>query len=187
LNRRPLYTRKPNQPTRTRGIGHGGLSGYTYRREAGVELQGEGGGDKSQSLPTLYVSKKLAAKNGILFKNAPMWNALKDDDRDEGHKKMRYSETSVKSQKKLDEVYSKIVDGDKKTKKRRRQKRDPSVKKVREHMRKMIAYHEKVVDEEIPSIYPILGPCCSDSEGESEEGNGEDEKRSCTKREMWKK
>lgn len=193
-NRNALYNRKTSVP-RTREK----RNGFTYRREAGAELKGGGGGGgkgggggggggggEANALPTLYLSKKLSAKKGMLFKNAPMWDSLKDDDRVSTSKKMKYSEVSVKSQKKLDEMYESILDDEKKRKKKRRAKRDPSVKKVREHMRKIVAYHEKVVDEEIPSIYPILGPCNSDDEEES--GNEQDdEKRLRTKKELWKK
>jgi len=65
-------------------------------------------------------------------------------------------------------------------KKRKGKKNDPSTKKVREHLRKIIKYHEHKVNEEIPSIYPILGPANSDSEND---GSDKDEKKSHTKKE----
>lgn len=64
--------------------------------------------------------------------------------------------------------------------KRHGKKSDPSIKKVKEHLRKIIKYHEHKVNEEIPSIYPILGPANTDSENDESD---KDEKKSHTKRE----
>lgn len=65
--------------------------------------------------------------------------------------------------------------------KRSGKKNDPSVKKVREHLKKIIKYHEHKVNEEIPSVYPLLGPANSDSDNDD---GKQDEKRERTKKEM---
>jgi len=79
--------------------------------------------------------------------------------------------------KKSDEIDKKK---DKLKKKRQGKKNDPTTRKVRDHLRKIIKYHEHKINEEIPSIYPILGPANTDSEND---GSDKDEKKSHTKRE----
>lgn len=81
----------------------------------------------------------------------------------------------------LDKKSEEIDKKKKKLKQKRQGKRnDPSVKKVKDHLRKIIKYHEHKVNEEIPSIYPILGPANTDSENDDSD---RDEKKSHTKKE----
>jgi hypothetical protein len=84
-------------------------------------------------------------------------------------------------QKTLDKISDEIDKKKKKLKQKRHGKRsDPSVKKLKERLRKIIKYHEHKVNEEIPSIYPLLGPANSDSDNDD---SGGDEKKSHTKKE----
>ena len=175
MGKLPLYARA-NRRLESKG----GLSGYKYRREAGAQIDGG---------PSVYMSKKLKAKEGLIFKNAPMWNHLKDDDRNDPNviknKKDKYTQMNVSSTKRLDKAYETILSDEKKLKTKRRKERDPGIRKVRSHLMKIIAFHEKKADEEIPSIYPILGPCGSDDDEDDEDGDDSDglnnEKRLHTK------
>lgn len=52
-------------------------------------------------------------------------------------------------------------------------RRAPSLNKVRKHLQKIIKYHKRVVNDSIPSIYPILGPVnLEDFDGEDHEERG---------------
>lgn len=136
--------------------------------------------------PTLYVTKKLQTKSGLIFKNCPHFRALRDDDTD----KNKLSDEEGKSKnrrmtlKKLDKHVEKM--DERMLKKRLREKggnRPPNVKALREHLKKIIKYHRKQVNEEIPSIYPILGPANEDSDS-GKENDWEEEKRKHTKEEL---
>lgn len=120
-----------------------------------------------------------------------MWKKLLDDDRDQApskNNKEKYSQMNISSTKKLDKAYDHILSDNQKTKVKRKKEKDPGVKKVRDHLIKIIAFHEKKADEEIPSIYPILGPCGSDDDDDEEDDSDglNCEKRLCTKMEMKK-
>lgn len=66
----------------------------------------------------------------------------------------------------------KIEEKDKRKKEKRKgKKKDPSIKEVREHLRKIVKYHRQKVNEAIPSVYPILGPVNSDSEDGDGDGD----------------
>ena len=114
-----------------------------------------------------------------------MWNHLKDDDRNDPpskNKKDKYTQMNVSSTKRLDKAYETILCDEKKMKTKRRKESDPGVRKVRNHLKKIIAFHEKKADEEIPSIYPILGPCGSDDEDDDENSGGDSDGLNCEKR-----
>ena len=123
-----------------------------------------------------------------MFYNCPHFKHLREDDTKGGGKGMmnsdEFNDLTTKgrlSMKTLDKK-SKEIDKkkDKLKRKRKGKKRDPSIKKVREHLRKIIKYHEHKVNEEIPSIYPILGPANSDDEND---GSDNDSKKLHTKKE----
>jgi hypothetical protein len=57
-----------------------------------------------------------------------------------------------------------------KDQRRKSVKRDPSLKEIRDHLRKIMKYHCQKVNEAIPSLYPILGPVNLEGE-EGEDGN----------------
>lgn len=76
----------------------------------------------------------------------------------------------------------KIKEKEKKKKKKREKRKDPNIKEIREHLRKIVAYHKRMVNEGIPSVYPILGAVNSDSD--TDDGDDEKEKRKHTKSEL---
>ena len=83
----------------------------------------------------------------------------------------------------LDKKAEKMTEKEKKLKEKRKAQRDPSIKKIREHLKKIIKYHCEKVHEQVPSIYPLLGPANSDSD-ESGGEEGADPKRKHTKQEL---
>lgn len=85
------------------------------------------------------------------------------------------------TKKEFEKEVKKVVDRNKKVAKRKKGKKKPTIKEIREHLRKIVAYHKHEVNEGIPSIYPILGPANTDSDSSSE-----DEKRLHTKEELKK-
>ena len=164
----------------------GGRSPYVFRREAGADTGFDQG---PRRFPTLYVSEKIRHKAGLVFFNCPHFKHLREND--VGTKGGGGSSNSAEIEdltsrgrlrmKTLDKK-SEEIDKKKKKLKQKRQgkKKDPTIKKVKEHLRKIIKYHEHKVNEEIPSIYPILGPANTDSENDGSDG---DEKKSHTKKE----
>lgn len=171
--KRHLFARKD-----PRSIGDG-RSSYVYRREAGAQM-GFGGRHR---FPTLYVTQKIKDKQGVTFKNCPHFKDLRSDDTLDSKKTDKNKEDRL-TLKKLDKSVEKI---DEKMKKKKRKKSGgkgvPSIKKVRDHLRKIVKYHKKMVNESVPSIYPILGPANSDSESDKDD-DWEDQKRKHTKEEL---
>jgi hypothetical protein len=166
----------------------GGQTPYIFRREAGVDT---GYGQENLRFPTLYVTEKIRHKAGLVFYNCPHFKHLRDSDPlggGGGGKSSKnsdeFNDLSSKGHLRLKTLDKKSKEIDKKKenlkKKRKGKKKDPSIKSVREHLKKIIKYHEHKVNEEIPSIYPILGPANTDSENE---GSGNDDKKMHTKRE----
>jgi hypothetical protein len=168
----------------------GGRSPYIFRREAGVDI---GFDQTPRRFPTLYVTEKIRHKAGLVFYNCPHFKHLRESDipnRFHGSggsesSKQEMEDLTSKGRLRIKTLDKKSEEIDKKKKKlkqkRRGKKNDPSIKKVREHLRKIIKYHEHKVNEEIPSIYPILGPANSDSEDGG--FNSDKEDKSHTKRE----
>ena len=112
------------------------------------------------------MSTKIKDKQGIMFPGCPVFKDLREDDREVGRKKDR---SSVLSKSEFDKEVEKHDERNKTILQRRKSsKRDPSVKEIREHLRKIIKYHCKIVNETIPSVYPILGPVNLDSDDEEE-------------------
>lgn len=175
---KPLYAHKnPRQVS-------GGRSPYVFRREAGAET---GFGGAHHRFPTLYVTEKIKDKAGLAFYGCPHFRSLRDCDvqlgRGVGTDEMK--DLSSKGHLRIKTLEKKSEELDKKKKKlkhkRRGKKGDPKIKDVREHLRKIMKYHEQKVMEEIPSIYPLLGPANTDSENDSDEA---DQKRHRTKKEL---
>lgn len=143
--------------------------------------------------PTLYVTEKIRDKAGLVFLNCPHFKHLRESDisssgSNGGRAGLDESEINDLTSrgrlrvKTLDKKSEEIDKRKKKIKsKRQGKKNDPSIKKITEHLRKIIKYHEHKVNEEIPSIYPILGPANTDSENDSDANDGKKER---TKKEM---
>ena len=164
----------------------GGRSPYVFRREAGADTGFDQG---PRRFPTLYVSEKIRHKAGLVFFNCPHFKHLRDSDLGGGGSKSSNASAEMQDLtsrgrlriKTLDKKSEEIDKKKKKLKEKRHGKKsDPTIKKVKDHLRKIIKYHEHKVNEEIPSIYPILGPANTDSENDGSDG---DEKKSHTKRE----
>lgn len=158
---RPLHCRR--DPRRVSS----GRSAYVYRREAGVE-SGFGGHHR---FPTLYTTKKIQDKVGLAFYHCPNFKELRESD-PSGDIKSSSAASNRLSHKEFSKEVEKIEEKEKRKKEKRKgKKKDPTIKIVREHLRKIIKYHCQKVNEAVPSVYPILGPVNSDSdEGEGESG-----------------
>jgi len=156
---RPLHSRK--DPRRVSG----GRSPYVYRREAGVET-GFGGHHR---FPTLYVSKKIKDKVGLMFHHCPGFKELRGDHPEDEIQEAEINRLTTKEFKKQVEKYD---EREKAIKMRRKSaKRDPSIKEIRKRIQEIIKFHVQKANEMLPSIYPILGPVNLDDE-EGGEGNG---------------
>jgi hypothetical protein len=143
------------------------------------------------------MSEKIRHKAGLVFYNCPHFKNLRESSdvggggggsslaqrhQDEMEDLTSKGHLSLKTLNKKSEEYEK---DEKKLKEKRKKKRDPSIKSIREYLRKIIRYHEKKVTDMIPSIYPMLGAANSDSDDGDEEGGGKnDEKRLRTKKEL---
>jgi hypothetical protein len=138
------------------------------------------------------MTEKIRDKAGLVFFNCPHFKELREDaslggaggmTKDEMKELSTKGRLSIKTLNKKSEEF--LKDEKKLKNKRQGKKNDPSIKAVKDLLRKMIRYHEKRVQETIPCIYPLLGPANSDSD-ENEEGDGfqRDEKKSRTKKEI---
>lgn len=142
------------------------------------------------------MTEKIRDKAGLVFLNCPHFKHLRENDLEvgRGYSKDEVDDLSVKGRLRIKTLDKKAEQATKKETKLKRKragkKNDPSIKKIRDHLRKVIKYHEEKVHEQIPSIYPLLGPANSDSENDSDEGGGEEgngskkEKREHTKKEL---
>lgn len=119
---------------------------------------------------------------GIAFPNFPGFKSLREDDISEADKKKLAGGVDPKlTMKQFEKEVKKSRDGVNKIKKKRKTKRDPTPKQIRDHLRKIVDYHKHMVDESIPSIYPLLGAANTDSD---DSGDSENEKRLHTKEEL---
>lgn len=119
-----------------------------------------------------------------MFPNVPHFKELRDNDLCEADRKSGCKDMDSSSVKIPLKQFEKTIEKykDKENKKRQRRKgrkKDPNIKSIREHLRKIVSFHKNQVDESIPSIYPILGPANSDSDSSDDE-----EKRLHTKQEL---
>ena len=80
--------------------------------------------------------------------------------------------------KELDKAIKEYDEEKEKIKMKRREKRDPSLREIRERLKNIIKYHCKSVNEQIPSVYPILGPVNMDDDDiNSKDGMGSDDSK----------
>lgn len=96
---------------------------------------------------------------------------------DDTHKEVEEAKSNRLSKKEFEEAVKKQEEETKKKKQKRKGSRDPSIKEIRDHLKKIIAYHCKAVNDRIPSVYPILGPVNMDDDGEEGNKGGEGEMR----------
>lgn len=118
----------------------------------------------------------------MLFRGCPEFKKLRDDDISEDDKK-KLKGVDKLSQKAFDKEVTKLNEKQKKIHKKKKKEKAPSIKQIREHLRKIIKYHQHKVNEGIPSIYPILGPANSDDSSDGDDSS-DDDKRLHTKREL---
>jgi hypothetical protein len=135
-------------------------------------------------MPYLDLSKKLAnrPKNSV-FKGAPMFDSLPNCD--------LTAPTTSKSKhpgdfldkggghltlQKLDDAVKSVDHLRKNRKNRRKRDRDPTIRKLRVQFGKMAKFHSQFVEEELPCIYPVLGPAAGsdDDESQSSDSGGSD-------------
>lgn len=133
------------------------------------------------------MTEKIKDKAGLVFLNCPHFKHLRENDLEAGggYSKDEVEDLTKKGRltlKTLDKKADKAKQKEKDLKRKRGgKKNDPSIKKVKDHLRKIIKYHEEKVHEQIPSIYPLLGPANTDSENDSDKGG---DKRENTKKEL---
>lgn len=133
------------------------------------------------------MTEKIKDKAGICFLNCPHFKSLRESDitgpggytQDEIDDLSKSGKLRLKT---LEKKAEKMKEKEKILKKKRREQKDPSISKIRKHLEKMIKYHNEKVHEQIPSIYPLLGPANTDSENESDDRTGD--KRKGTKKEL---
>ena len=133
------------------------------------------------------MTEKIKDKAGICFLNCPHFKKLRECDITGGlgGDDAEMDDLSSKGRlrlKTLEKKANKMTEKEKTLKRKRREQRDPSIKKIRDHLKKMIKFHSEKVHEQIPSIYPLLGPANTDSENDSDERSGP--KRMGTKKEL---
>jgi hypothetical protein len=125
-------------------------SPYLYRRE--IHLN-----HNPSERPSLTVSGKLKQKENLIFGGAPNFDKLKPDDR--GGKNTLSTE----------EMKSFMEEQYRKEEKKKNKQKTPSNEEIREHLRMIIKYHKKEVDDLMPSAYPLLGQ--ANNEEENQEGS----------------
>lgn len=133
------------------------------------------------------MTEKIKDKAGLCFLNCPNFKSLRETDISvgNGYTNDEIDDLTTKGKlrlKTLEKKANKLDEKEKNLKRKRKEQRDPSLKKIREHLKKMIKYHNEKVHEQIPSIYPMLGPANTDSDNDSDERNGP--KRKGTKKEL---
>lgn len=165
-------------------------SPYMYRREIDFHPRYSGATSSEQAVDALNqdaseilsITNKIQFKEGLCFRNSPIFQQLLDDPT--GGKRFHAGPSSsssgggggdgrgmTMSKGDLEEQVEEYNDEKEEKKEKRKKQRDPSVKEVREHLRMIIQYHEKEVEKSIPSIYPVLGPC-GDEDSENENNGG---------------
>jgi DNA-directed RNA polymerase specialized sigma subunit len=104
-------------------------------------------------------------KENLIFGGAPNFGALKSDDRGVPNKPGTLSMEQMKQDKeKMDKEEEK---------KKNNKNKAPSKEEIREHLRMIIKYHKKEVEETMPSAYPLLGPAGKHSDDEDESGTNQ--------------
>ena len=129
---------------------------YLYRKE--VSLRPD-----SNTPPSLTVTQRLKVKENLIFGGAPNFNQLKSDDRGGKNKNGTMS---------LEEMKEFMSQQQQREKNKKNYKKEaPSNEKIREHLRTIVKYHKKEVEELMPTAYPLLGPAGKSED--DEEGQGQ--------------
>jgi len=119
----------------------------------------------------LYTSTKIKDKAGLSFYHCPNFKEIRDSDPFGDIESGKKAAANRLSHKVFNKEVEKIDEKEKRKKEKRKgKKKDPSIKQVREHLRKIIKYHRQKVNEAIPSVYPVLGPVNSDSDEGCDDG-----------------
>lgn len=143
-------------------------SAYSYRKETGTKYH----------KPGLGMSGKLAATNGFVFRNAPMFKQLlKDDDRDPksllvGGRDNAVVNLSKKDFQKEIKQYEKV---EKKVEKKKDEKGPPKIQDVRQSLHDMCYFHDQKCQRNIPCVYPLTGAISLNDEELNEDDNGSGE------------
>lgn len=92
-----------------------------------------------------------------MFPGAPLFDDLAETDLASSTNPHSSNQGKMTIQE-LDDQKEHIQDELDSRKRRRRRRKDPTVRTLREHLRKIAMFHTKIVEDELPSVYPILGP-----------------------------
>jgi hypothetical protein len=133
---------------------------FLYRREISVPNQ--------NFSPSLTVTKRLKLKENLIFGGAPNFHKLKDDDRANKSNVPKHNTPVTEAE--LKEFVQK--EKAKQDKKKQRKKEIPKPEEIREHLRVIVTYHKKEVEQNMPTAYPLLGPAGkegSDNDSDTEE------------------
>ncbi len=166
-------------------------SPYMYRREIDFHPHYSGATSSERAVDALNqdasnilsISNKIQFKEGMCFRNSPIFQQLLDDPTGTKFHDGRSSGgggggggrggggdgSTTMSKEELEEEVEEYQEEKEGKKEKRKKKKDPSVKEVREHLRMIIQYHEREMEKSLPSIYPVLGAC---GEDDSDDGGG---------------
>lgn len=127
---------------------------YLYRKE--VFLQHD-----PNAKPSLTVTQRLKQKENLIFGGAPNFKDLKSDDR---------SGKNTSSTMSFDEMKEFSEQQKKKEERKKKNKKDaPTPNEIREHLRLIVKYHKKEVEELMPTAYPLLGPAGKNDEDDDDD------------------
>ena len=173
-------------PRRFFGQYHGRTAQYAYRTEPRTAViprqqvsRNQYDPDTNRNINELITpTAKISAREGVVFKHSPMFHQLKsyDEQMAEADRKRAVEAAIMSNKKEFDKEVEKEKKEEEKEKKRRKEKRDPTVREVRNYMQDMAFFHEKKVEKECPSVYPLLGinDDGNDDNSGGEEGNNSD-------------
>ena len=153
------------------------FNSYAYRREtrahidpnenpysANPEINSEYGLTPEQ---ILSITPKIRYKEGIVFKHSPMFQQLKDSDVDVPRTINPAKFDSLITKKDLSKNEKEQTKNDKEDKKTRKEEHDPTPNQIRVHLKKIVKFHKKQVDETFPCIYPLAGCLGGDSDNDN--------------------
>lgn len=115
------------------------------------------------------MTQRLKQKENLIFGGAPNFKDLKSDDR---------SGKNTSSTMSFDEMKEFSEQQKKKDERKKKNKKDaPTPNEIREHLRLIVKYHKKEVEELMPTAYPLLGPAGKSDEDEEDDEISESNKK----------
>lgn len=120
----------------------GGRSAYVFRRETCLRQE-----------PSLSVATRLKEKEGIIFSGARDFWSLEDDSRLPSSSSGGVGDLCM-DRYSLEDIQQ-LVDEQKQDSKKKK-KKNPSPEYIRNYLRKIIAFHEKMVRDSLHCAYPLI-------------------------------